>query len=122
MQTTIVLVVSAVISVVEGCRWHWPLLAPLLVAAVYRRLLVFEVLLMIHIIETSLGSWNYFSRIDQYIFLGGIPMTSLDHLSILSLDHQVQAVLSVNENYELLAVTLAGSPVSPGDWKVRWKD
>ena len=73
----------------------------------------------IHIIESSLGSWNYFSRIDQYILLGGIPMTSLDHLSVLSLDHQVQAVLAVNESYELLAVTLAGSPVSPGEWKVR---
>ena len=45
-------------------------------------------------------------------------MKSLDHLSVLALDHKVQAVLSVNESSELLAVTLAGSPVSPGEWKV----
>jgi hypothetical protein len=32
---------------------------------------------------------------------------------------QVQAVLSVNESFELQAVTMAGAPVSPGEWKVR---
>ena len=27
-------------------------------------------------------------------------------------------MLSVNEDYELYAITLAGSPVSPEEWKV----
>jgi hypothetical protein len=88
-KTTIVLALSAVFSVVEGCYYSWPLLLPLLMVAFYRRSLVFEVLLMVHIIESSLGSWHYFSRIDQFIFLGGIPMVTLDHVSVLTMDHKV---------------------------------
>ena len=67
-KTIIVLTLTAVFSIMEGV-W-WPMLAPLLFAGYYWRSLVFEVLLMVHIIESSLGSWNYFSRIDQYIYLG----------------------------------------------------
>lgn len=110
------LVLTAVWCVVEGVVW--PLLVPTLLVGFYRRLLVFEVLLMIHIIESSLGVWRYFSRIEQHVYLGGIPMSALDHLSVLTLDLKVEAVLSVNESYELQAVTLAGSPVSAGEWKV----
>lgn len=115
-RTTLALVLTAVFSAVEDCVW--PLLLPLLLVLFYRRSLVFEILLMVHIIESSLGSWNYFSRIDEYIILGGIPMRSLDHVSVLSLDHRVEAVLSINESFELDAITLAGSPVSAGEWKV----
>lgn len=114
-KTLLVLVLTVVWCVVEGVVW--PLLAPMLLLGLYRRQLVFEVLLMIHIIESSLGVWRYFSRIDQYVYLGGIPMYALDHLSVLTLDLKVEAVLSINESYELQAVTLAGSPVSAGEWK-----
>lgn len=123
-QTAASLALAAVLCVVEGMYTHtymymcWPLLAPALLVALYRRSLVFELLLLVHVIESSLGSWHYFSRIDQYLYLGGIPLKSLDHISVLTLDHKVQAVLSVNEAYELQAVTLAGSPVSAGEWKV----
>ena len=45
-------------------------------------------------------------------------MNSLNHLSVLTMDCKVDAVLSVLESYELLSTTVAGSPVSPDQWKV----
>ena len=116
IQVILALAFSAVFCLVEGVRY--PLILPLLLALYYRKHLVFEILLMVHIIESSMGMWSYYSRIDKYIYLGGIPMKSLDHISKLSLDHKIEAVLSINENFELNAVTIAGCPVSPAEWKV----
>lgn len=44
-------------------------------------------------------------------------MKSMDHLSVLPLDNKVEAILSINEDYELNSVTIAGPPVSPEEWK-----
>jgi hypothetical protein len=94
------------------------LILPLLIFAWNWRSIVFEFFLLTHIIEESLGIWTWFSKIDRNLYLGAIPMQSMNHLSILTMDHKVDAVLSVMETYELTASTLAGKPVSPEQWKV----
>ena len=104
-------------AVIKG--YYIALILPILVLAWNWRSIVFECLLLSHIIEESLGVWTWFSKIDRNLYLGAIPMQSMNHLSILTMDHKVDAVLSVMETYELTASTLAGKPVSPEQWKVK---
>lgn len=98
--------------------YYFVLILPLVIISWCWRSLIFEALLLNHVVENSLGMWDWFSKIDDYIYLGGIPMKSLDHLSTLTIEHNVKAVLSVMENYELMSSTLAGNPISPLEWKV----
>ena len=109
-----VLVVS--FAVIEG--YYITLIIPLIVAAWTWRSIAFEVFLLMHVIEDGLGTWQWYSKIDNRLYLGGIPMNSLNHLSHLTLDHKVDAVLSVMESYEISSRTLAGQPVQPSQWKV----
>lgn len=103
-------------AVIEG--YYVVLILPLLVYAWNWRSIAFEIFILIHIIEEGLGTWKWYSRIDDKLYLGGIPLNSLNHLSILTMDLKVNAILSVMESYELNCSTLAGKPVSPEQWKV----
>lgn len=103
-------------AVIEG--YYIVLLLPLLLYIWNWRSIAFEVFILIHIIEESLGTWKWFTKIENNLYLGGIPLHSLNHLSILTMDLKVDAVLSVMESYELNSSTLAGKPVSPDQWKV----
>jgi hypothetical protein len=82
------------------------------------RSLIFELVVMTHIIGEGMGVWQWYTRIESNLYLGGIPMNALNHLSKLSMECKVDAVLAVLENYELLSSTVAGKPVSPDQWKV----
>lgn len=103
-------------AVIEG--YYLALVIPLLLYAWNWRSIAFEAFILFHIIETSLGTWKWYSRIDDRIYLGGIPLNSLNHLSTLTMDLKVDAILAVMESYELNSSTLAGKPVSPEQWKV----
>jgi len=97
---------------------YWLLLAfPALWMFRYHRHMIFEIFVLGHIIENSLGIWEWYSQVDDDIYLGAIPMESMAHLSIIALDLNVQAVLSIVEEYEFYCGTLAGLPLNPSDWK-----
>lgn len=92
-------------------------LVPLGYAVYSLKLLVFELLLLIHIVQWSVGKWDWYTKVDENVFLGAIPMTSLGHVSELTKKLRIHAVLSINENYELNACTFAGCPVTYIQWK-----
>jgi hypothetical protein len=104
-------------AVIEG--YYLVLLVPLLVYAWNWRSMAFEIFILVHIIEEGLGTWKWYSKIDERLYLGGLPLNSLNHLSVLTMDLKVDTVLSVMESYELNSATLAGKPVSPEQWKVK---
>jgi hypothetical protein len=106
-------------AVIEG--YYLVLLVPLLVYVWNWRSMAFEIFILVHIIEEGLGTWKWYSKIDERLYLGGLPLNSLNHLSVLTMDLKVDTVLSVMESYELNSSTLAGKPISPEQWKV-WPD
>lgn len=110
------LLVSVLFAILKDI--YWPLVATLALGGFLFRAIVFEVFLMVHVIESSLGLWDWYTRIDEGLYLGAIPMESLQHLSNLTLDLGITAVLTVNEKYELGTRTIAGKPIQPEDWKV----
>ena len=84
------------------------------------KLLLYEFFLLQHVIEHSLGIWPWYSRIDDHIILGSLPLQSLRHVSQLTMDENVGAVLSVVEPWEVDdRALLVGKPVSPDQWKVK---
>ena len=55
-------------SVLNGALWYMCL--PLIIVVIRFRPFVFELLVMTHLIEDSLGNYNWFSKIDEQIILG----------------------------------------------------
>ena len=93
------------------------LLIPIFLLSYYIKSIVFEVLVLEYIIESSLGLRDWYNYVDDDLYLGAIPMESMDHKSHLALDLKVEAVLSILEDYEFRCITLSGRPVQPDEWK-----
>ncbi|MFT5318441.1 MAG: hypothetical protein ACI8RA_001705, partial [Chlamydiales bacterium] len=60
--------------------------------------------------------WPWWNQIDDNIILGGIPLKNKGHVSTMISELGVQAVLSLNESFELRTNGLFSEPVSPEDW------
>eukprot|EP01041_Mallomonas_annulata_P006631 gene6632-13437_t len=112
----LVLFIGAVVySVVTGNIFS--LLLPLLWIAYFIKNILFELLLLENIIESNMGLRDWYNRVDDGLYLGGLPMESMDHKSVLALDLKIEAVLSILEDFEYRTGTLAGRAVQPEDWK-----
>ena len=82
------------------------------------RCIIFEILLMIHVIQHKMGHWVWYHRVHPGIYLGSIPMEAMGHAdAIVSL--KITRVLGIMQDYELVAGTMAGRPVSSDIWKKR---
>lgn len=112
----ILIFISCALSTAATMRWII-MVIPFLYVALFFRRLVFEVLVLQHSIENSLGLWQWYDRVDDDIYLGAVPLESMSHRSVLALDLKVEAVLSILEDFEFGCDTLAGCPVQPDAWK-----
>lgn len=113
----IVLLVIATTFIVLKRMW-WVLSIPLVYFAVYWKQLIFEFFLVDHVIEAQLGTFQWYSVVDDNLLLGAIPLKEDQHLDEL---HKlgVKLVISVVEPFELECRTLMGTPVQPEEWKAK---
>jgi atypical dual specificity phosphatase len=88
---------------------------PLLVGLVRYKILLYEFFLLLHLVEHVLGSWQWYTLVDTDLYLGSLPLES--QMETFTKKLRLGAVLSINENFELLSTTLAGRPIAPADWK-----
>jgi protein tyrosine phosphatase len=104
-------------SAAAGIReeWMWMVIPMVLLIATYKQI-IFEILLLIHLVKHAGNKWTWYHKITPFIYLGGIPMESLKHGDILQ-SHGISVILSINEDYELTANTALGNPIRPWMWK-----
>jgi len=94
------------------------LLAPLIFAATFYKQLIFEVMLIDHTLESSIGFFDWYSCVDDNLYLGAIPLEH-DHLNKLANQLGIKAIVSIVQPFELTTSTLSGKPVTPAQWRER---
>lgn len=78
----------------------------------------YEITLINSLVKNSiLESWSWMSNINNYLFLGAIPLRNKDHLQKLLVEYKITAVLSVVEPFEWETRCLFSDPVTPEEWK-----
>lgn len=94
------------------------LLLPLAFAVVFFKALVFEALVVDHSLEASLGYFDWYTCVDDNLYLGAIP---LEHQDIERLADKlgIKAIVSIVQKFEMETATLAGRPVRPQQWTDR---
>lgn len=92
------------------------LILPLSHGIYFWKKLVFEIFVVEHVIESQLGTFQWFSVVDDNVLLGAIPLKE-DHYEELCKKLGVKLILSVVEPFELETRTLMGTPVKPEQWK-----
>lgn len=96
---------------------HWYLLLVPLLFIPFTKQLIFEALVIMHTIEQTSGNFTWITKVDDDgIYLGAIPILE-DHQYIISKKFNINAVLTVNEKYELECSTLVGKPITSDEWK-----
>ena len=103
-------------ALVDGL-WIWMVPALVYVVVTFKRTL-FEVLLLNHVVGYSItGRWEWYSKITPNIYLGSMPMDAYDHANVFTKDLGITSILSIVQDFEIVAGTLIGSPVSADMWK-----
>jgi len=83
----------------------------------YYKELIFEILVIIHAIEYLNGTFKWYNKVDDDgIYLGAIPIME-DHSYLISKKLNINAVLTINEEYELNCNTLIGKPITSNEWQ-----
>jgi len=88
------------------------LIVPIAAIAANYKFLIFEILLFDHGIEHALGYFEWYSCVDDNLYLGAIPLQQ-------SFPHQlgIQAVMSILQPFEFNTATIVGTPVTPDHWR-----
>lgn len=107
-------IVCTAVAVIEN--YLVALILPIAFVAVFYKSLIFEALVVDHSLEASLGYFDWYSYVDDNLYLGAIP---LEHQDIERLSEKlgIKAVVSILQKYEMETSTLAGRPVSPQQWR-----
>jgi atypical dual specificity phosphatase len=84
-------------------------------AAVFFRNLVFEVMLIHHHVYNIFGYFDWYSIVDDRLYLGAVPMQS--QTSSLIAKNGITAVLTVLEDFEVRGSTAIGRPMQPEDYE-----
>jgi atypical dual specificity phosphatase len=94
------------------------LLVPLLFGLIFFKSLAFEILLVDHIMEASIGYFDWYNCVDDNLYLGALP---LQHQDLDRLPNQlgIKAVLSLVQRFELETSTVGGNAVTPQQWQER---
>jgi protein-tyrosine phosphatase len=96
---------------------HWYLVLVPLFFIPYIKEMIFEALVIMHTIEQTSGNFKWYTKVDDDgIYLGAIPILE-DHLYTISKKLNINAVLTINEQYELDCTTLVGKPITSDEWK-----
>uniref|UniRef100_A0A7S3GZG3 Uncharacterized protein n=1 Tax=Spumella elongata TaxID=89044 RepID=A0A7S3GZG3_9STRA len=93
------------------------LMGPVIFAAIFFKSLIFEALLINHTMEASIGMFDWYSCVDDNLYLGAIPLQhqDLDRLEQLG----IKAIVSIVQRFELETSTLSGKAVTPEQWRER---
>jgi len=92
-------------------KYHWGLfILPVFFVAVKWKEMRFEMFLIMHILESDVGTFKWYTQMDQGLVLGALPIKEMGHMEQLS-KLKVRAVLSIVEPFELTCKTLIGSAV-----------
>jgi protein-tyrosine phosphatase len=109
----LILALTIVVAVISG--YYITLVIPFVILFYRWRLLLYEFFLAVHSVENSLGMWPWYHLVDTDLYLGALPLEP--HFEQLTKKLRIGAVLSINQDFELAAVTMVGRPVSPAEWK-----
>ena len=118
---SLLILASVTIALLDVGREQWTaaLIIVGLVATAYGwcnwRSLIFEILLVDNMIHSILGVFEWYSTVDENLYLGAVPMQP--DIDRLLREQRVEALLSVVEPHEVDCETLVGRPVSPMEWK-----
>lgn len=82
----------------------------------WKKQIAFNVSLVYNFARHNRKSRPWWSRVNDFIVLGALPMRDKHHLKRLTEEYNVKAVVTMNERYEL-AGRLYCTPVTPDDWK-----
>eukprot|EP01031_Cornospumella_fuschlensis_P033428 gene33428-40436_t len=116
----VALVVFATTLSIIGKFWiSWIL--PVVYTAFLWKKVIFEFFVAEHVIESQLGTFQWFSVVDDNVLLGAIPLKE-DHYEELTKKLGVKLIISVVEPFELETRTLMGTPVKPEQWKAAGVD
>lgn len=94
------------------------LIVPVAFIAVFFKSLIYEILIVDHAMEASLGYFDWYSCVDDNLYLGAMPLENQD-LERLPNDLGIKAIVSIVQKFELETSTLAGNAVSPQQWAER---
>ena len=89
-------------------RWY---LAPIIFVYFLWKQLVFEFFLVMHSIDAKIGRYDWYTKVDTGLFLGGIPLQSMEHGDLLTNKLKITALLSVVEKWEMSCDTVVGKAV-----------
>lgn len=107
-------IISLVFAVIGG--YHTAVFIPIIFIAIYFKRLIFEVILIGDVLESSAGYFDWYSNVDDNLYLGALPLEHQD-LERLSETLSIKAILSVVQSFELETSTLVGKPVTPTQWE-----
>ena len=110
--------ISCYIVAINIKVWYVLLIPIVYIISSYQRI-IFEILLMIHVIKHFQGKWIWWHKITPNIYLGSIPMKFLNHSNILKDELGINHVISLNEDYEMVATTMIGSVIMTEEWKLK---
>lgn len=89
--------------------------SPLVYMAVFWQHVIFDFFVTEHLVENSLGTFQWFTAVDDNLLLGAIPICDLHEEALLKLN--LALVVSVVQPFELQATSLLGDPIRPEFWK-----
>jgi len=114
-----VLLATFALAIALRFRGVWycklPLLLPLFLAVVSRRVLFFELAMSLNMLQHMLNWWNWFNLVDDNLFCGAALMLPGDP-PVISKKLGVNAILCTLEEAEMGFVSLFGTMVPPELW------
>ena len=105
---TIIVETLLVFTGTINIRW---LLVPFICGYFIWKQLAFEFFLIMHSIDEKVGRYNWYTNVDNGLFLGGIPLESMGNEDVLSQKLKISALLSVVEKWEMNCETLVGKAI-----------
>lgn len=110
----VLLVISSVMAGLKN--YYLALLVPVVFGVVFIKSLLFEMFLIDHMVEASIGYFDWYSKVDDNLYLGALPLQPQD-VDRLANQLQIKAIVSVVQRFELETDTFVGRAVSPDQWK-----
>lgn len=90
---------------------------PIAVGFLWYKYIAFEGLLVHHSLFNTLGLFDWYSKVDDNLYLGALVIDNLIFTKLCK-SIGINSVVSVVEPFELETTILLGSVITPRDWKV----
>jgi protein-tyrosine phosphatase len=98
--------VTAIATIILGC-----------LAYRNRDILIYNGVMYSQAFKNCLGKVTWFSKMDDHISFGALPLENKQHLQELKNKEKITHILSLNEDFELSTTTLVSKPISKKSWE-----